>query len=90
MATADMGIHSPRNTNLSVCCTKLKNSISVTDPNFMMKEEEHLEKLIEAGEEFDYKIPNARIVVVHESIFQDTKRMEVAKRHLIRNGKTGS
>ena len=40
----------------------------------MEQEDKYLAELIEAGDEFDYKIPNIRIVVMHASLFQDARR----------------
>ena len=56
-------------------------------PDFLEHEEKYLAELIAAGEEFDYKIPNIRIVVMHASLFQDTKKMEMAKKYLNKYGK---
>ena len=54
----------------------------VMDPDFLEQEDKYLAELIEAGEEFDYKIPNIRIVLMHASLFQDSKKMEMAKKYL--------
>ena len=53
----------------------------------MEHEAKYLAELIEAGEEFDYKIPNIRIVVMHASLFQDSKKMEMAKKYLNKYGR---
>ena len=53
----------------------------------MEQEEKYFAELIEAGDEFDYKIQNIRIVVMHASLFQDAKKMEMAKKYLKKYGK---
>ena len=52
----------------------------------MENDEKLLAELIEAGEEFDYKIPNVRIVVMNPIVCQDAKKMEQARKHLNRFG----
>ena len=62
--------------------------ILVPDPNFLEKEEESIAKLLEAGEEFNYKIANARVVVMHPSLYRETKKMDISRKYLNRYGKS--